>query len=322
MVALFCIALMAFCAFGIDMAFITLNRVKLQKAVETTALASVSRYKDTGADESAMLFNLFKSKFDTIQGAGLDSVEYKNEGGGVYKVKVCASLANATYFLRFIGVGGVKIEANSYAQTFEQVETGRKAGETIGLLNIMTDKVGDEFKVHVDDYNDGWFVFAGTKDGEGSYVWSDISCKSDVEVKNITVGEKTYGLICAKDATFDLTKSCNPAINTNIVSYLKFYNANPGECSNTMDQIKETLENELIKRRDDRQGSINYTWAKKFPIVYSPKVAIPYYKLVMPTIPVFPVTEDELKELIPKVNDAPFNITILNNVKLITGKDF
>ena len=122
MVAVFCVAFLAFCAFGIDMAYITLNRVKLQRAVETTALASVARYKDSLVDESEELFNLYKSKFDTTKDAQLVSSEYKDEGSGIFKVKISAKLMSPTYFLRFAGVGGVRIEANSYAQTTQQVE--------------------------------------------------------------------------------------------------------------------------------------------------------------------------------------------------------
>ena len=88
MAVVFCVAFLAFCAFGIDMAYVTLNRTKLQRATETTALASIAEYKNTNEDKSDIYFNLFKSKIDTIKNAKLEEIEYKEDQDGTKKVSI------------------------------------------------------------------------------------------------------------------------------------------------------------------------------------------------------------------------------------------
>mgnify|MGYP001623838000 FL=1 len=322
MVAVFCVAFLAFCAFGIDMAYITLNRVKLQRAVETTALASVARYKDSLVDESEELFNLYKSKFDTTKDAQLVSSEYKDEGSGIFKVKISAKLMSPTYFLRFAGVGGVRIEANSYAQTTQQVEKDKKSGDIITLNNIMTDKKGSEFKIKTKEGSWGYFIFAGTKDKNNNYIWSDIGCKADSATTLRTVGTKNYHLICANETKFDLSKSCTPKIDTNVAGYLRIFSANATDCtalSDIEDTIKDKIENEI----NDKKPLIDEQWEQNFP-KNNPETGepIPWDKLEMPLPPGFPITMEWVNSLMPAQDPNPYEITILNNVKLITKDDF
>lgn len=322
MVAVFCVAFLAFCAFGIDMAYITLNRIKLQRATETTALASIARYSETLDDESEDFFKLYKTKFDTMQDAQIEAIQYKNEGNGIYKVKISTKLMSPTYFLRFAGVGGVKIEANAYAQTSPQIEQNKESGEIISLNNIMTDKKGDEFKVSVKGNTYGYFIFAGAKDKNNDYVWSDVGCKADVAVVNKNVSGKNYNLICSKEATFDLSRECPDTTNTNVVSYLRIFQANPSECGAQQDILKE-VEEKIKEEINNKQGEIDTQWKNEFPKDNEETgESIPWEELVMPQIPDFPITLDWVKSLIPEQDKKPYEITVLNNVKLITKNDF
>ena len=122
LVTVFCFSFIVFSAFAVDMAFVTLNRAKLQRAAETTALASVAKYKGSYLDDSRKYFNLYKTKTDTLKDAQLMNVQYKNEDNGDTKVKIEAQLVIPTYFLRFAGLKSVTIKANSYAKTYEQIQ--------------------------------------------------------------------------------------------------------------------------------------------------------------------------------------------------------
>lgn len=322
MVAVFCVAFLAFCAFGIDMAYITLNRIKLQRATETTALASVARYRETLNDESEELFNLYKTKFDTIRDAQIVSAQYKDEGNNIYKVKISTKLMSPVYFLRFVGVGGVRIEANSYAQTSPQIETDKQSGEIIELDTLMTDKSGSEFKIKTKTGSYGYFVFAGIKKDDGSYIFSDIGCKADTTIISKNVNGKNYNLICAQEVNFDLSKQCSPQVNTNTLNYIRIFSANASDCtvaSNILNDIEEKIKEEI----NNKQGLIDEQWKNDFPKNdETTGQPIPYDELVMPEVPNFPITLNWIQSLIPMQDEKPYELTVLNNVKLITKNDF
>ncbi len=225
MIAVFCVGFLAFCAFGIDMAYITLNRAKLQRAVETTALASVSEYKNSGIDKSDNFFNLFKSKFDIMKNAKLDSVQYKNGDDDTKKIKVSATLTSPTFFLRFAGVGKIDIKANSYAQTYEFVIDDKQSGDTIELNDLITNKNGYDLKIETTNLPDGYFIFAGIKNKDDVIMWADIGCKADVSSTQVQKGLNNYDLITSNNAKYDFEKECEPQKNINALTHLKFYTA-------------------------------------------------------------------------------------------------
>ena len=222
MVAVFCMAFLAFCAFGIDMAYVTLNRAKLQRAVETTALASIAEYKNSGKDKSETFFNLFKSKFDIMQNAKLEEVQYKEAPDGAKNVKIRATLISPTFFLRFAGVGKINIKANSYAQAYEITFNDKKSGDIIEIGEIVTDKNGYDIKIDT-NLPAGYFIFAGLKDNQDKIKWLDISCKADSLSTSYQAGTGTYGAITSSSAKFDLANICDPQVNANIFTHLKFY---------------------------------------------------------------------------------------------------
>lgn len=320
LVAVFCVAFLAFCAFGIDMAYVTLNRMKLQRSTETTALASVARYKSVKADESENLFQLYKSRFDTLQDAKIVSANYKEEADGVYKLALFTELMSPTYFLRFAGVGGIKIEAKSYAQTYEQDIKDKDFGEVLSLESLMTDKKGNEFEVKTSPESNGYFIFAGTKNQNGAYLWADIGCKADVQVSTKNIQGKNYTLICSNEAKFDLSRTCLDNTNINVVQYIKIYGANQGDCGGA--EVSKDIE-ELIKQKlKESSDSSDAKWIEKFPLKDKEGKDIPWDKLVMPEIPDYPITLQWLEALLPAPPSNPYSIKILNNVKLITSDDF
>ena len=144
LVAVFCFSFIVFSAFAIDMAFVTMNRVKLQRAVETTALASIAKYKENSQDYSKKYFSLYKAEFDTLKDAQLLNVYYKEEESGEKKVKIEAQLELPTYFLRFAGLKNIKIKANSYAQTYEQIQENVNFEDTIDAIKQIIEILKQE----------------------------------------------------------------------------------------------------------------------------------------------------------------------------------
>lgn len=232
MVAVFCFAFLAFCAFSTDMAFITMNRAKLQRAVETTALASIARYAYDGYDNSEDYFNMYKSELDTIKDAQLVKADYKTDATGEHKVKISAQLVNPTYFLKFAGILNIRIEANSYAASARQSETEIHSEDIISSDYLITDKKGSEIKIKTNPNTSGYFVFVGIKDENNAYIWQDIGCKANEQTYLTNVGSNTYNMICSPEVEFDFSKNCTPKTDVNVAKYIKIYKANNGECQN------------------------------------------------------------------------------------------
>lgn len=230
LVTVFCFSFIVFSAFAVDMAFVTLNRAKLQRAAETTALASVAKYKGSYLDDSRKYFNLYKTKTDTLKDAQLMNVQYKNEDNGDTKIKIEAQLVIPTYFLRFAGLKSVTIKANSYAKTYEQIQENIIFEDIVSSESLITNKSGDEIEIRNNTSTNGYFIFAGIKNDYGEYIWKDIGCKADVQTYKIPVGTNTYNLICARRARFDFSKQCTGNTDINIAKYIKIYAANPNDC--------------------------------------------------------------------------------------------
>ena len=264
MVAVFCVTFIVFCAFATDMAFVTMNRAKLQRAAETTALASVARYTYDGYDDSKNYFNMYKSELDTIKDAQLIKADYKTDAAGGQKVKINAQLINPTYFLKFAGILNVRIEANSYAASAKQSEADKHSTDIISSNYLITDKKGSEIKVKANQNTSGYFIFAGIKDDNNEYIWQDIGCKADTHTYLINIGSNAYNMICSPEAEFDFSESCAQKTDVSAAKYIKIYKANRGECQNA-------------------QG----------------------------------ITQEP-----PQDDEESFEVTILNNVKLITKDDF
>lgn len=230
LVAVFCFSFIVFSAFAIDMAFVTMNRVKLQRAVETTALASIAKYKENSQDYSKKYFSLYKAEFDTLKDAQLLNVYYKEEESGEKKVKIEAQLELPTYFLRFAGLKNIKIKANSYAQTYEQIQENVNFEDIVESDSIITDKNSDEIEVITDANPDGYFIFAGIKDDNNEFIWQDIGCKANANSYKTTVGANSFYLVCSNEAKFDFSRTCSENSDINIANYIKIYSANQGEC--------------------------------------------------------------------------------------------
>ena len=230
MIAVFCLAFLAFCAFACDMAYVTLYRQKLQRATETTALISVAHYKNTQEDKTQEFLKFFTANQGDFQNAHVEEHVFDKTSDDLgYKLKLKTSMLAPTYFLRFASVASVKIEATSYAQTKSELYENKNLEELITINGFITDKEGEEFTIKTNQ-NQGYFIFVGTGENENNIKWEDASCKSDAEVVEKEISSKKIGLICAQEAKFDFSKACTRNENINVAKYIKLYGAKVEDC--------------------------------------------------------------------------------------------
>lgn len=115
------IILLAFLSFAVDGTIILTNRVKLQNAVEMTALAAASEFSSLPqtqvtqnvTDAATNTFNLLKK--DSLQSATI-TTSVKNIAADK-KVLINGTMISQPFFLSFLGVSGVKLEAKACAQS-------------------------------------------------------------------------------------------------------------------------------------------------------------------------------------------------------------
>lgn len=221
--SVFLATFIVFCAFGLDTAFVVLDRFKLQKATETVALASAA-YLNSGAVDPNLPSEVLQ--IHGLPAASIKTFETKYEDGS-HKVRITTEMPAETYFLRFVGVGYVVLKATSAAKTFTQIPENQKFGEAIELNPLLTDKRGEDFSVE-SPY--GYYVFAGI-DSDAGIMWEDVGCKANVTTTDRTVGLKEFKAIC-ENASFDLSQPCDYkpySDSIGVVKYIRVYK-DPDAC--------------------------------------------------------------------------------------------
>lgn len=214
-----------FCAFGVDTAFVALSRFKLQKATEVTALMSANLLNsglEDYVDNDPRLEPLAGDflSLSALNGAGLSSLESRRTAEGDFRVRIKTWMPVETYFLRFVGLNTVAVEASSAATSYTQEINNANYGQNVELATILTDKQGAEFSV---ESKYGYFVFAGL-DTPSGIVWEDVSCKSQNATPTLRAVEgstEEFGFLC-ENASFDLSKPCEDR-ETKMAKYIIVY---------------------------------------------------------------------------------------------------
>lgn len=122
----FIVIFLAFCAFAVDGTIIFTQRVKLQGAAEGAALAAASQF-NSGATVASIqsaassAFNLLKP--DSLKFASITTEV--NLGG---QVRVTAKDIAQPYFLAFLGVTGINLEAKASAVSESRSSTANYTG--------------------------------------------------------------------------------------------------------------------------------------------------------------------------------------------------
>ena len=200
-IIIFTITFMMFCICAIDAGYIVNARYKTQKVTETIALYMASILNTNPEEErNEAALDKVKERFENLYsdiggyyGFKISEIEIKNEAAHP-KVKITTETYIPTIFLRFTGIGIVRIMQTSYAASFENpmpLVTETENSYTFKTKDIITDKRGDDIKV---DYNNNYFIFAGLEDFDGNVHWADISSMTESEKTKykITDGNETY----------------------------------------------------------------------------------------------------------------------------------
>ncbi len=224
------LGIMTLCAFAIDFGILISSRSKLQKIVENTAIASVSEYRYNDNVNSENIFNKMRLLNSIMSAAAISDTELKEEADGTKKIKITARLAHPTYFLKMVGVDKIFLSANAHAQSEERRTSDLKYNTIIELSRTTINKVGDDFSINITGTGNGFFIFAGRKNQDGSYNWQDLGCKAQGDHTETLVGTGTYNLVCSNDKTFDLSQQCTNDTEINTISAIQIYKAQDGQC--------------------------------------------------------------------------------------------
>lgn len=111
-------ALLAFCAFAVDGTIILMIREKLQSATEATALAAASNFNCNAsvtqgdiAGKASEVFNILKT--DNLQSANMTATVNLS----TKEVLITTQMPAQTYFLSFLGVSNVSLNAKARAKS-------------------------------------------------------------------------------------------------------------------------------------------------------------------------------------------------------------
>lgn len=144
------------------------------------------------------------------------------------KIKVTTQTSIPTLFLRYAGIGIIKVVQTSYASTYqfslEEIENDENS-YTFKAKEIITDKNGNDLEI---SYNRPYLIFAGLKQGnstgDDNIKWIEIgSMSDDAERTHFTISniDKTYDAACiSKENTkYDFSADNNKTLG--LIQYIK-----------------------------------------------------------------------------------------------------
>lgn len=120
-------------ALAVDGTIIFTNRLKLQNITEMTALTAASEfYYQTGASRAVRetkAYNTAQSTFNTLKQDGLQSASADFDANGdSNKILVQSNFLSQPFFLAFLGVSGIRLEAKACAISEELPVTASYSG--------------------------------------------------------------------------------------------------------------------------------------------------------------------------------------------------
>ncbi len=131
----FFITFLAFAAFAVDGTIVWTNRIKLQNATESTALAAASEFSNYSTATAATVESDARTLFTFLKHDNLESVnEYDiNKFKAVadtsnHKVCITTNMVSQPFFLTFLGVSGINLQAHACAINEELPITANYSG--------------------------------------------------------------------------------------------------------------------------------------------------------------------------------------------------
>lgn len=167
----FFILFLSFCAMAIDGAIILTQRVKLQNATESAALAGASELNSdpNPAVSQASAVTAAKNTFTLLKYGGLenvdvnDPVDFNVSFSSARRLDLHVKMIAQPLFLAFLGVNGINLEANAHAVSEPLSVTANYAG-----VNWVTSNSVYLSDI-IDDASDITAPIGGTIDNLASY---------------------------------------------------------------------------------------------------------------------------------------------------------
>ena len=108
----FMVIFLGFCSFAVDGSIVLTNRIKLQNATEQTALIAASEFVKNPDNVQIRAEETFKLlKADSLQNAKISVLSNKSTN----QVLVTTNMVSQPFFLSFLGVSGITLEAKACA---------------------------------------------------------------------------------------------------------------------------------------------------------------------------------------------------------------
>lgn len=112
----FFIMFLAFFAFAVDGTIVFTNRVKLQNATEATALAAAAEFNYSTTDVETNVSTVATDTFNLLKKDSLENAELNVKVNVAdKKVLITTNMTSQPFFLAFLGVSGINLEAKSCA---------------------------------------------------------------------------------------------------------------------------------------------------------------------------------------------------------------
>ena len=263
-IILFIFAFIFFSICAIDAGYVITTRYKSQKITETLALYMVSKLKTLPKEERTLeSLDDIKEKFQNLY-TNLDEY-YKFEISDIQlkdtdtnpKIKLITTTYTPTLFLKYAGIGLIKVLQTSYAKSEEYDMPLFEFDEnsyTYKTNDIITDKNGDDIKINFD--ND-YFIFAGIEDDGKNLHWAEIGSMTEGPKTKFQISNngKDYTAYCINqgESTFDFPK--NPMSSIGLAKYIKIYKAKCNDTEATLDESTTTPDIETAQDDTTEAGT-------------------------------------------------------------------
>ncbi len=237
-IIIFLLSFLVFSICAIDAGHVVVSRYKVQKVTETIALYMASYLNSKPAGERTKdALEPLKERFEDLYSASLSGfynfkitdIELKNETTEP-KLKISTEANIPTLFLKYAGIGVIRILQVSYAKAESSDMTMIDSdvnSYTFEANDIITDKNGDDISVK---YEGDYFIFAGLKGHDDEILWSDLSYATDNVKKTFDItlgGDASFNLVCVEkgsgEAPYDFSRTDEKTIG--LVKYIKIYKA-------------------------------------------------------------------------------------------------
>ncbi len=253
-------AFLIFCILSIDVGYVVTVRYKAQKTTETIALYMASFLSSLpDSEKQTESLNPVKEQFENLYSDynlnsyykfEITDIETKFNEGYPVKVKITTETSVPALFLRYTGIGILKIMQTSYAASYSsnltQIDSDDKS-YTFRANKIITDKKGDDIKI---EYNRNYFVFAGLKKdaslGDNGILWVDLGSSGNDDNKEHYIFSNTsenYDAWCiSKENTgYDFSSGDN---TIGLVQYIKIIKTDI--CNTSGEEITEAEEPPVV----------------------------------------------------------------------------